>query len=150
MADILAVLMVLHFTNHREIMDSMFKPEKYDRVYLSAFLYVFTLTLPHSISVNLAFGDNVLHQGQLTALTATASPSSHAVVTAKQFTTPNFTEPSFSYDVQHEYACIALTENKLAFVPACQSSLDNVKQCAEFQGTCMHYTCLCAMQTSNS
>eukprot|EP00884_Botryococcus_braunii_P009818 jgi/Botrbrau1/18838/Bobra.177_2s0003.1 len=48
-----------------EIMDSMFKPERYDRVYLSAFLYVFTLTLPHSISVNLAFGDNVLHQGNV-------------------------------------------------------------------------------------
>jgi hypothetical protein len=44
-------------------MDSMFKPEKYDRVYFKAFLYVFTLTLPHSISVNLAFSDNVLHHG---------------------------------------------------------------------------------------
>jgi hypothetical protein len=58
----------------REIMDSMFKPEKYDRVYLSAFLYVFTLTLPHSIAVNLAFGDNVLHQGHTPPMQALKQP----------------------------------------------------------------------------
>jgi hypothetical protein len=47
----------------REIMDTMFKPEKYPPVYFSAFLYVFTITMPHSISVNLAFGNNVLKNG---------------------------------------------------------------------------------------
>lgn len=47
----------------REIMDTMFKPENYPPVYFAAFLYVFSITMPHSISVNLAFGDNVLKNG---------------------------------------------------------------------------------------
>ena len=38
-----------------EIMDSMFKPEQYGGVYLGAFFYIFSLTLPHSIAANLAF-----------------------------------------------------------------------------------------------
>ena len=36
-------------------MDSMFKPEQYGGVYLGAFFYIFSLTLPHSIAANLAF-----------------------------------------------------------------------------------------------
>ncbi len=42
-----------------EIMDSMFKPEQYGGVYLGAFFYIFSLTLPHSIAANLAFPHKV-------------------------------------------------------------------------------------------
>lgn len=42
-----------------EIMDSMFKPEGYGGVYLGAFFYIFSLTLPHSIAANLAYPHKV-------------------------------------------------------------------------------------------
>ncbi len=42
----------------------MFQPEKYSKVYFGGFLYIFSLTLPHSISVNLAYPDKVLAQGE--------------------------------------------------------------------------------------
>eukprot|EP00884_Botryococcus_braunii_P014760 jgi/Botrbrau1/23285/Bobra.0102s0028.1 len=46
-------------------MDSMYVPERYNRVYFNSFLYIFTLTLPHSISVNVAFPEKVYIQGNV-------------------------------------------------------------------------------------
>jgi hypothetical protein len=40
------------------------QPEKYSKVYFGGFLYIFSLTLPHSISVNLTYPDKVLAQGE--------------------------------------------------------------------------------------
>ncbi|CAK0736775.1 hypothetical protein CVIRNUC_000801 [Coccomyxa viridis] len=56
-----------------EIMDSMFKPEQYGGVYLGAFFYIFSLTLPHSIAANLAFPHKVLLNGNVYG----AMPASH-------------------------------------------------------------------------
>jgi hypothetical protein len=44
-------------------MDSMFVPEGYTRVYWWSFLYIFSLTLPHSTAVQLAWPDQALHNG---------------------------------------------------------------------------------------
>lgn len=46
-----------------EIMDTMFKPQKYRLVYFLSYLYIFTLTLPHSIAVQLAFPGRSLKNG---------------------------------------------------------------------------------------
>ncbi|CAI8586283.1 unnamed protein product [Vicia faba] len=43
-----------------EIMHAMWKPQKFKSIYLYATLYVFTLTLPSSIAVYWAFGDQLL------------------------------------------------------------------------------------------
>uniref|UniRef100_A0A383V9J1 Amino acid transporter transmembrane domain-containing protein n=1 Tax=Tetradesmus obliquus TaxID=3088 RepID=A0A383V9J1_TETOB len=51
--------------NAIEIMDSMFVPEGYTRVYWWAFLYIFSLTLPHSTAVQLAWPDQALHNGNV-------------------------------------------------------------------------------------
>jgi hypothetical protein len=45
-------------------MDSMFVPEGYTRVYSWSFLYIFSLTLPHSTAVQLAWPDAALHNGE--------------------------------------------------------------------------------------
>jgi hypothetical protein len=45
-------------------MDSMFVPEGYTRVYWWSFLYIFSLTLPHSTAVQLAWPDQALHNGK--------------------------------------------------------------------------------------
>jgi hypothetical protein len=47
-------------------MDSMFVPEGYTRVYWWSFLYIFSLTLPHSTAVQLAWPDQALHNGEQT------------------------------------------------------------------------------------
>lgn len=44
-------------------MDSMFVPEGYTRVYGWSFMYIFSLTLPHSTAVQLAWPDQALHNG---------------------------------------------------------------------------------------
>eukprot|EP00882_Tetradesmus_deserticola_P025209 GHRQ01027672.1.p1 GENE.GHRQ01027672.1~~GHRQ01027672.1.p1 ORF type:complete len:406 (+),score=102.40 GHRQ01027672.1:318-1535(+) len=51
--------------NAIEIMDSMFVPEGYTRVYGWSFLYIFSLTLPHSTAVQLAWPDQALHNGNV-------------------------------------------------------------------------------------
>ena len=51
-----------------EIMDALFKPQRYRFTYFLAYLYIFTLTLPHSIAVQLAFPTRSLKSG-------TVSPS---------------------------------------------------------------------------
>lgn len=48
---------------HREIMDAMWVPAKYSKAYLASFFYIFVLTLPHSISVQLAYPDANLNNG---------------------------------------------------------------------------------------
>ena len=45
-------------------MDAMWAPAKYSRAYLVSFFYIFFLTLPHSISVQLAYPDANLKNGE--------------------------------------------------------------------------------------
>ena len=42
----------------------MWVPAKYSRAYLVSFFYIFFLTLPHSISVQLAYPDANLKNGE--------------------------------------------------------------------------------------
>ncbi len=46
-------------------MDSMFAPEKYTNVYWYSFLYIFTLTMPHSVAVQTAWPDQAVNNGEL-------------------------------------------------------------------------------------
>jgi hypothetical protein len=46
-----------------EIMDAMNHPKRYRWIYLFSYFYIFTLTLPHSISVQLAFPQRSLKNG---------------------------------------------------------------------------------------
>lgn len=48
-----------------EIMDAMYKPEKYARAYFWSYLYIFSLTMPHSISVQLAYPTASLKNGNV-------------------------------------------------------------------------------------
>jgi hypothetical protein len=48
---------------HREIMDAMWVPEGYTSVYGWSFLYVFSLTLPHSTAVQVAWPDQAITNG---------------------------------------------------------------------------------------
>lgn len=52
----------------REMMDAMWVPAKYSRAYLASFFYIFVLTLPHSISVQLAYPDANLNNGTYSLL----------------------------------------------------------------------------------
>ena len=47
-------------------MDAMWVPAKYSKAYLASFFYIFVLTLPHSISVQLAYPDANLKNGTIT------------------------------------------------------------------------------------
>lgn len=50
----------------REIMDSMFVPEGYSKVYYWSFLYIFSLTLPHSTAVQITWPDQAVKNGTRT------------------------------------------------------------------------------------
>ena len=52
----------------REIMDAMWKPEKFKGIYLMATVYVLTLTLPSAAAVYWAFGDLLLNHSNAFAL----------------------------------------------------------------------------------
>ena len=58
-------------------MDAMWVPSKYRKAYLTSFFYIFVLTLPHSISVQLAYPDANLKNGPV-QLPRFAFPSSPA------------------------------------------------------------------------
>ncbi len=55
--------MIVCVCAYREIMDAMWVPAKYSKAYLASFFYIFVLTLPHSISVQLAYPDANLQNG---------------------------------------------------------------------------------------
>ncbi len=46
-----------------EIMDSMYRPERYSRIYFLSYLYIFFLTLPQSIAVTVVYPDAALNNG---------------------------------------------------------------------------------------
>ncbi|GBF87481.1 hypothetical protein Rsub_00192 [Raphidocelis subcapitata] len=48
-----------------EIMDSMFVPEGYTNVYLWSFFYIFSLTLPHSVAVQVTWPDQAIKNGNV-------------------------------------------------------------------------------------
>lgn len=56
-----------------EIMDSMFVPEGYTRVYAWSFLYIFSLTLPHSTAVQVTWPDQAITNGARPARLRTCS-----------------------------------------------------------------------------
>ncbi|XP_038884396.1 auxin transporter-like protein 1 isoform X2 [Benincasa hispida] len=63
-----------------EIMDAMWKPRKFELIYLIATLYVFTLTIPSATAVYWAFGDQLLSHSNAFSLLPTNGWRTTAVV----------------------------------------------------------------------
>ncbi|KAL5983687.1 hypothetical protein ACLOJK_017778, partial [Asimina triloba] len=53
---------VLVYFSFIELMEAMWKPKKYKYVYIFAVLYTYLLTIPDSVAVYWAYGDDLLHR----------------------------------------------------------------------------------------
>jgi auxin influx carrier (AUX1 LAX family) len=63
-----------------EIMHAMWKPAKYKYVYIACCFYVFSITIPHSLAVYWAFGDELLHKNNAFAVLPSSNARSTAII----------------------------------------------------------------------
>jgi auxin influx carrier (AUX1 LAX family) len=64
----------------REIMHAMWKPAKYKYVYIACCFYVFSITIPHSLAIYWAFGDELLHKNNAFAVLPSSNARSTAII----------------------------------------------------------------------
>ncbi len=64
----------------REIMHAMWKPAKYKYVYLACCFYVLSITIPHSVAVYWAFGDELLHQNNAFGVLPSSNARSTGII----------------------------------------------------------------------
>ncbi|KAH8940573.1 hypothetical protein BDL97_15G096000 [Sphagnum fallax] len=63
-----------------EIMHAMWKPAKYKYVYLACCFYVLSITIPHSVAVYWAFGDELLHQNNAFGVLPSSNARSTGII----------------------------------------------------------------------